>query len=84
MENPSSVQGKIDELNRREAKIVSGGLVQSGSNVWAAVPGYFAVTGFDGSQATPVFNASYGYTVKVFVNTKTGEVKMFASNLFEG
>ena len=88
MENPYKIQRKIDELNGaaiRPSRPLGSLLTPSTPYIpWIAVAGYFAVTGFSYNQSTPTFNPNYGYTVKVFVNTDSGEVKMFASNLFEG
>ena len=84
-ENPLRVQAKVNELNLLEAQI-SGGFTSVNpqiSQVWRDVPGFFAVTGFSNDDGKPIFNPSFGVTVKVFTNTRTGEIKMFSSKLFE-
>jgi hypothetical protein len=68
MESALKVQNKINELNA-----MSGGVPQ-----WTAVQGNFAATGFTYQPGGGgVFNPNYGYIVKIFTNSVTGEVKMF-------
>lgn len=72
MEDPQKVQDKIIELNKN-----------SKVGKWLAVEGYQALIDVrwkDGDEIT--FNLDQGYTLKVFVNNVTGEVKMFAAELF--
>lgn len=86
MENPLRVQAKVNELNLAEPREGGmGGLLmpQAVSTAWTAVPGYFALTGFNNTGGIPAFNANYGYIVKIFVNSKTGEMKIYPFNLFE-
>ncbi len=84
MENPGKVEAKIGELNRQEPKPkTSIGFPLHTPLVWKAVPGYFALTGFNYGQGNPQFNPSYGYPVKVFVNERTGEMRIFPASLFE-
>jgi len=78
-ENLLKVQQKINELNQKEPKL----LFPAVSAIWSAVPGYFAITGFDYGQGNPTFNANFGYPIKIFVNQKTGEMKFYPASLFE-
>ena len=64
---------------------------------WIAINGYTALMNFSygssslrsltslirGNSKQAVFNPSGGYPVKAFLNTATGEVKMFSIELFE-
>jgi hypothetical protein len=78
-ENALKVQKKLNELNSREPGL----LLSAVSATWTAVPGYFAVTGFDYGQGSPTFNANFGYPIKIFVNQRTGEMKFYPASLFE-
>jgi hypothetical protein len=80
MENPQKVQLKINELNAKEPRDALGRIIPQ----WAAIQGYFALTGFNYNNGSPIFNANFGVPVKIFQNSKTGEIKIYGSNIFEG
>ena len=91
-ENPLRVQAKVNELNLQEPRPQGQlGLLAPVANTpvpnnWAAVPGYFALTGFTPNTALAsggLFHPSYGYVVKIFVNNRTGEMKTYPYQLFE-
>jgi hypothetical protein len=85
-ENAVKVQQKVDELNSKEP-VSSPTLfgLNTPNNAWVAVPGYVALTGFnfDPDNNKPVFNPGYGYPIKLFVNIKNGELKIYPASLFE-
>lgn len=80
MENPLKVLQKINELNSKELRDVSGQIIPQ----WTSISGYFALTGFEFGNGSPNFNPGFGVPVKVFMNTRTGEIKTFSANHFEG
>jgi hypothetical protein len=50
---------------------------------WIPADGFFTTTGLTFKfDASPVFNPNAGYPLKLFVNTRTGEVKMFDARRF--
>lgn len=50
---------------------------------WVPVDGFFTATNLSFKlDSTPVFNPNAGYPLKLFVNTRTGEVKMFDARRF--
>lgn len=72
-ENPTKVSKKVQQLNR---------ISPSGQKSWEALDGWNALTTVSFNGKNPTFNPSFGYPVKAFVNTTTGEVKVFAADLF--
>lgn len=96
MENRHAIDEKILALNREEARRnratpslgTIGNTIGTAPDpqVWAEIPGYFALTKFDypnEDNSGAVFNPSFGVPVKVFMNTETGEIKTFSGNIFE-
>jgi len=84
-ENINKVNAKIAELNKESAQR-SGqplGVASRIPQIWLPVTGYFVVTGFDFAQGKNVFNGNFGYPLKLFFNSITGEVKMFRAAIFE-
>ncbi len=81
MENVGKIRQYITYLDSLEPRDQNGNVIQQ----WVPVQGYFATTGFNfGNQISgPNFNANFGYPVKLFYNTRTGEVKMFHATIFE-
>ncbi len=53
------------------------------ANGWQPVDGFFTATslGYE-VTGTPVFNGNAGYPLKLFINLRTGEVKMFDARKF--
>ena len=80
MENQIKVQTKINELNASEIRPGFPNPTE-----WTAIGGYFSMTGFDFNhgKGQPIFNPSFGVPVKVFMNSRTGEVKTFSAYFFE-
>jgi hypothetical protein len=94
MENRSKVLEKIEELNRESAGLstspVGGGLPglisvfpHTVPQVWQEFPGYHALTKFDYNNKAPIFTPSSGVPVKVFLNSNTGEIRIFLASIFE-
>lgn len=55
-----------------------------GKGTWNAIEGYFALTGFEFDKGNGnVFNPSFGVPVKVFMNTTTGEIRVFSAYFFQ-
>ena len=81
------MQAKVNELNLQEPTPVGQrGLLPTVANNWVAIPGYFALTGYTPNSALAsggLFNPSYGYVVKIFVNNRTGEMKTYPYQLFD-
>ena len=72
MENAAKVGAKIVDLQK-----------QTGHK-WVHVNGFNAVTGFDyGTGQGANFNPGFGLPVKIFIDTVTGEVKLFSADLFK-
>ena len=80
MENLAKVQAKLTELNR-EAKNAALPAIIAGP--WLAVQGFNFI-----SAANPSTNTTFsiiptsGYGIKLFINTRTGEIKMFPAASF--
>lgn len=66
---PDKIATKLRELNL--------------NGTWNEVSGLFAVTQVEAKLDSVAFNPGTGVVVKLFVNTRTGEMKMFPANLFE-
>ena len=50
---------------------------------WMPIDGFNTMTGLDYTiSGTPIFNGNRGYPLKGFVNTATGEVKVFDARRF--
>ena len=51
----------------------------------AAVPGFFAFTGFEFPKYGQgvIFNPSFGFPVKVFINNVSGEMRAFSAYFFK-
>ena len=78
-EDHSKVRAKLDELNGGSL----GGLIHVRSVEWVALEGFNALTKFDFlSNGGAVFTPTAGYPVKIFVNTSTGEMKIFPAAQF--
>ena len=80
MEDSQKIRAKLNELN----KTPLGNLLNT-KQEWQAVGGYFSFIGFTPNPTGQggTFNTSYGYIVKIFVNVKTGEMKIYPYQLFE-
>lgn len=83
MEDPQKIQRKLDQLNGGTGQTGIGPLLPVNRR-WIAVPGYFVVTGFNYGNGNPIFNANFGYPLKLFVNEVDGEMKFYPASLFEG
>ena len=81
MEDVEKVQKLLNELNAKEAPLH--GLGGAFAGPWVHIQGYFAITGFDFKEGGNIFNPSFGVPVKVFMNNKTGEIKIYSAFLFE-
>lgn len=53
------------------------------NGTWNQVEGLFAVTQVEAKPDNVAFNPGAGVVLKLFINTGTGEIKMFPANLFE-
>ena len=90
-ENHFKVEAKIIELNKEDyakAHPSNAGLIgvlqtQSIPKVWQEFMGYSALTKFDYNNGAPTFNPSSGVPVKAFLNTRTGEIRIFLASIFE-
>lgn len=69
------IQSKIDEI----LKELNGGKI---TGTWMAIPGNHALTvvNFNGKEAN--FNPGSGIPLKVFINVKTGEIKIYHATVF--
>jgi hypothetical protein len=76
-ENMQKVIDKVNQLNRAE-KVAA-------NRKWSALDGYNALTTvtFDANNR-PIYNPSFGYPIKVFINNATGEMKLFSVYKFTG
>jgi len=91
MENRTKVLEKIEELNRESAGIstspVGGGIPGLSSIFPQTIPqefsGYSALTKFDYNNGAPIFNPASGVPIKAFLNSRTGEIKIFLASIFE-
>lgn len=79
MENPGLVEQKRQELNN----------LTPGQN-WIIIRDYVALVNFqfmlnqaNQNSKTAVFNPAAGYPVKAFLNSATGELRLFSIELFE-
>ena len=72
MENPAKVLAKVKELNGGE------------TGHWLAIPGYHALTKVELNQGNANFFPGTGVILKVFVNGRTGEIRIFPAPMFEG
>lgn len=79
MEVQSKIDSKIGELNLESAN----GDAASVQPVWQYYTGYHALTKFDFNSGKPIFTPSSGVPVKAFLNTRTGEIRVFSANIFE-
>lgn len=83
MQNVAAINQKIGELNResweRNGKVPLAVIPQ----LWQPIDGYMAITGFEYKNGMAIFNANKGFPVKSFLNSQTGEVRMYAASLFE-
>lgn len=72
MESQQKVNAKLAELQ------------QATGHRWLQVNGFNAITGFDyganGQGAN--FNPGFGYPVKIFIDSVSGEMKLFPAELF--
>lgn len=74
MEDPKKVQDKVGELNNKYKP-----------GLWVPIAGNVSLMDAElKNRKEVVFNASIGYVLKAFVNTKTAEVKLFAAGEFFG
>ena len=78
-ENPQKVQQKVQELNAMEPRNPFGEIIPQ----WIGIQDYFAITGFHFNNGHPLFDAKFGFPLKAFLNTKTGEIKVFSASFFE-
>ena len=91
MENPLTVQAKINELNAISTQpgqpIVNEWIAFQGYSaiIYATIPAYVTPSAFAGlpPMRHPTFNPSAGIAVKAFMNSRTGEIKMFNAYMFE-
>jgi hypothetical protein len=80
MEDTKKIEAKISELNK-----ISGKGKKIIPEVWIALDGYHALTKFDygKDRKSPTFYPGTGFTMKVFANVTTGEIRVFPSLMFE-
>lgn len=71
MENPPKVQAMLTELNKGHS-----------SRPWIAVDGFNVMPEALLNPAGGYVITSKGYNVKIFINTDTGEIKLFPASLF--
>ena len=77
MEDPIKVVNKINELNGGETKP---------NGDWIPVEGYNVMINATGGlqpNEKLVFNGNRGFVVKVFINKRNGETKIYPARLFE-
>lgn len=75
-EDPNKISSQRDLLNS----------LTTPPGDWVAVLGAFAlisVTGDLQAKTNIVFNVNNGYAVKVFINQRNGEIRLFPAVLFE-
>ncbi len=72
MIDQTKVNRKIEELRD-----------SSGGHLWKEISGYQALTMVNIETSGAVFNPASGVVVKTFVDTVTGEIKIFPSSMFE-
>lgn len=71
--DPQRVQNKLNELNATG---------QPGSPFWIVAEGLRALTSMTYENGVVAFNPNNGIPLKVFVNTLSGELKLFDARLF--
>lgn len=70
--DPQKIQEKLAELNS--------GLT---TPLWVIAEGINAITTMTLQEGKIIFNPNIGYPVKIFTNTKTGEIKIFDARIFK-
>ena len=72
MEDVAAVQKKIEILNAEN------------NGTWIPGIGFHSLMAFEfgTTNNNPNFKNNEGYSVKIFINTSTGEVRSFAASLF--
>lgn len=73
MENLIKVKKRVDMLNKGKS-----------SNPWFAFDGFHALTKFKFGKGdeSPTFYPSSGIILKVFINSETGELRVFPAKAF--
>lgn len=70
-QNQTLIDQKIAELSRLT------------NHIWKEAQGYHALTMVDIRTSGVAFNPASGIPIKVFVDTVSGELKMFPASMFE-
>lgn len=71
--DPQLIQAKVNEFNAKG---------QPGAPYWVAAEGLTGLTSMTRENGVVSFNPNNGIPAKVFVNTQTGEIRIFDARLF--